>query len=133
MGRVRKSISAARRSLNGKLTGKRIATKPAPDVDVASNDVDSNDEVEEVEEVDNNRDERGQKTIVSSNVEAENVLEQPMRIKIVLSKEGDVKRKKMPGKARQPVRAPELHKSSSSYKNETNPSNEDDGKQRRLQ
>ena len=44
-GKVRKSTSArTRRSLNGKSTGKRIATKPAPKVDVASNDVDSNDE-----------------------------------------------------------------------------------------
>ena len=38
-----------RRSLNGKLTGKRISTKPAPKVDVASDNVNSNDEVEEVD------------------------------------------------------------------------------------
>jgi hypothetical protein len=72
-GKVRKSTIATRRSLNGKSTGKRIATKPAPKVDIAS----SNSEVGEVEEVDNNRDEQRQKTKVSSNVEADNVLEQP--------------------------------------------------------
>lgn len=49
-GKVRKSTSArTRRSLNGKLSGKRIATKPAPKVDVASDNVNSNDEVEEVD------------------------------------------------------------------------------------
>jgi hypothetical protein len=49
-GKVRESTVAMRRSLNGKLTGKGIATnKPAPKLDVASNDVDSNDEVEEVD------------------------------------------------------------------------------------
>jgi hypothetical protein len=125
-GKVRKSTSArTRRSLNGKLTGKRIATKPAPKVDVASNDVNSNDEVEEL---DNNRDEQRQKTKVSSNVEVDNVLELPMRKKIVSSREFSVKRKKRPGKARKPVRAPELHESSSSYEDETDPSNEYDGK-----
>ena len=119
--KVRKSTSArTRRSLNGKLSGKRIATKPAPKVDVASDDVDSNDEVEEV---DNNRDKQRQKTKVSSNVEVDDVLELPMRKKIVSSREFTVKRKKRPGKARKPVRAPEIHESSSSYKDETDPSN----------
>jgi hypothetical protein len=51
--------------------------------------------VEEVEEVDNNR-ERRQKTEVSSNVEVDDVLEQPMRKKIVSSREFAVTRKKMP-------------------------------------
>jgi hypothetical protein len=68
------------------------------------------------------------KTKVSSNVEVDNVLELPMRKKIVSSREFAVKRKKWPGKARKPVRAPELHESSSSYKDETDPSNEYDGK-----
>jgi hypothetical protein len=126
-GKVRKSTSArTRRSLNGKLTGKRIATKPAPKVDVANNDINSNDEV--LEEVENNRDEQRQKTKVSSNVEVDDVLELPMRKKIVSSREFTVKRRKRPGKARKPVRAPELHESSSSYKDETDPSNEYDGK-----
>jgi hypothetical protein len=49
-----------------------------------------------VEEVDNNRD----------------VLEQPMMKKIVSSREGAVKRNRRPGKARKPVRAPEIRKSS---------------------
>ncbi len=96
-GKVRKSTNATRRSLNGKSTAKRIATKPAPKVlDVAGDNFDSNDEVQEVH---NNRDEQRQKTKVSSNVEVDNVLEQPMRLKIVSSREGAVKRKKMPGKA----------------------------------
>ncbi len=125
-GKVRKSTSArTRRSLNGKETGKRMAIKPAPKVDVASNDVDSNDEVEAV---DNNCDEQRQKTKVSSNVEVDDVLELPMRKKIVSSREFTVKRKKRPGKARKPVRAPKLHESSSSYEDETDPSNEYDGK-----
>jgi hypothetical protein len=125
-GKVRKSTSArARRSLNGKLTGNRIATKPAPKVDAVSDDVDSNDEVEEV---DNNRDQQRQKTKVSSNVDVDNVLELPMRKKIVSSRNFTVKRKKRPGKARKPVRAPELHESSSSYEDETYPSNEYDRK-----
>jgi hypothetical protein len=64
----------------------------------------------------------------SSNVEVDNVLEQPMRKKIVSSRELAVKRKKRPGKAGKPVRAPKLHKSSSSYEDETDPSNDDDGK-----
>ncbi len=76
------------------MSGKRIATKPAPKVDVASDDVDSNDEVEEV---DNNRDEQRQKTKVSSNVEVDDVLELPLRKKIVSSREFTVKRKKRPG------------------------------------
>ncbi len=88
------------------MSGKRIASKPAPKVDVASDDVDSNDEVEEV---DNNRDEQRQKTEVSSNIKVDNVLELPMRKKIVSSREYTVKRKKRPGKARKPGRAPELH------------------------
>jgi hypothetical protein len=71
-----------------------------------------------VEEVDNNCDEKRQKTKLSSNVEVDNVLEQPMRKKIVLSRKFAVKRKERPGKARKPVRAPELHESSSSYKDE---------------
>jgi hypothetical protein len=124
-GKVRKSTIAMRKSLNGKSTGKRIATKPAPKVDVASDDVDSNDEVEEV---DNNCDDQRLKTKVSSNVEVDNVLEQPMRKKIVSSREYAVKRKKRPGKARKPVRAPELHESSSSYEDETDPNKDDDGK-----
>jgi hypothetical protein len=80
--KVNKSSSATRISLNRKSTGKRIATnKPASKVVVASEDVNSNDKVEEVEEVDNNRDERGrQKTEVSSNVEVDDVLEQPNRV-----------------------------------------------------
>ena len=78
--------------------------------------------------MDNNRNERMQKTKVSSNVEVVNVLEQPMRKKIVSSRELAVKRKKRPGKARKPVRAPELHESSSSYKDETDLSNDNDGK-----
>ena len=126
-GKVRKTTSVARRILNGKSTGKRIATKPAPKVDVASNDVDSNDEVEEV---DNNRDQRRQKTKVSSN-DVDGVLEQPRRLTLVSSREGAVKRKKMTGKARKPVRAPKLHESSSSssssYENESDPSDDDDG------
>ena len=130
MGKVRKSTSATRRSLNGKSrTGKRIATKPAPKVDDASDDVDTNDEVEEVEEVDNNRDEGRHKTKVSSNVDVEDVLEQPMRKKIVSSREGVVKRNKRPGKARKPATVPKLHESSSSYEDETDPtSDDDDGK-----
>jgi len=121
-GKVRKSTSVARR----KSTGKRIATKPAPKIDVASDDVDSNDEVEEV---DNNRDQRRQKTKVSSN-DVDNVLEQPRKLTLVSSREGAVKRKKMTGKAKKPVRAPKLHKSSSSsssYENESDPSDDDDG------
>jgi hypothetical protein len=129
-GKVRKSTIATKRSLNGKSTGKRIATKPVPKVDVASNDVASNDvdSTDEVEEVDNNREERRQKTKVSSNVEVDDVLEQPMRKKIMLLRKFAVKRKKRPGKARKPVRAPEFHKSSSSYEDETDPSDDDDGK-----
>ena len=96
-GKERKSTSArTRRSLNGKLTGKRIATKPAPKVDVASDNVDSNDEVEEV---DNNRDQRRQKTKVSSN-DVDDVLEQPRKLTLVSSRKGAMKRKKMTGKAK---------------------------------
>jgi hypothetical protein len=109
--------------MESRLAGIRIATKPAPKVDVASDDVDSNDEVEDVEEEDNNCDEQRQKTKVSSSVKVDNVLEQPMRKKIVSSREFAVKRKKRPGKARKPVRAPKLHKPLSSYKDETDPSN----------
>ena len=46
-------------------------TKPARKVDVASDNVNSNDEVEKVEEVDNSCDERRQKTKVSSNIEVD--------------------------------------------------------------
>jgi hypothetical protein len=127
--KVRKNTIATRRSLNRKLTGKRIATKPAPKVDVASNNVNSNDEFEEVEDVDHNcDDEQRQKTKVSSNVKVDDVLEQRMMKKIVPSREFAVNRKKWPGKARKSVRAPELHKPSSSYEDETDPSNDDDGK-----
>jgi hypothetical protein len=84
--------------------------------------------VEKVEQVDNNCDEQRQKIKVSSDVKVDDVLEQPMRKKIVLSREFTVKRKNRPGKARKPVRAPKLHKSSSSYEDETDPSNDDDGK-----
>ena len=125
-GKVRKNTSATRRSLNGKLTGKRIAAKPAPKVDVASDDVDSNDEVEE--QVDNNHDARRQKTKDPSNAEVGDVLEQPMRKQIVSSREGAMKRKKRPGKARKPVRAPKLDKSSASYDDKTDDSDGDDGK-----
>jgi hypothetical protein len=127
-GKVRKNTIATRRSLNGKSTGKRIATKPAPKVYVASDDINSNDEVEEVEEVDNNHYEQRQKRKVSSNVKVDHVLEQPMMKKIMSSRDFAVKRKKRPGKARKPVRAPELHKSSSSFEDETDPSSDDDGK-----
>ena len=56
------------------------------------------------------------------------VLEQPMMKKIVSSREGAVKRNRRPGKARKPVRAPEIRKSSSFYEYETDPCNDDDGK-----
>ncbi len=78
--------------------------------------------------MDNNCVEQRQEKKVSSNIKVDNVLEQPMRTKIVLSREFAVKRKKRPGRARKPVRAPKLHKSSSSYKDETDPSDDNDVK-----
>ena len=84
-GKVRKrTTSASRRSLNAKSRGKEIAAKPDPKVNVASDNVDSNDEVEEVD------------------VEEDDVLRQPMRKQIVSSREGALKRKKRPGKAKKP-------------------------------
>ena len=101
-GKVRKrTTSASRRSLNGKARGKEIAAKPDPKVNVASNNVDSNDEVEEVD------------------VKENNVLQQPMRKQIVSSREGALKRKKRPGKARKPMRVPKVHKSSSGGQDNT--------------
>jgi hypothetical protein len=48
-GKVRKrTTSASRRSLNGKSRGKEIAAKPYRKVDVASDILDSNSEVEEM-------------------------------------------------------------------------------------
>ena len=111
-GKVRKrTTSALRRSLNGKSRGKEIAAKPDPKVNVASDNVDSNDEVEEVY------------------VEEDDVLRQPMRKQVVSSREGALKRKKRPGKTRKPMRVPEVHDSSSSDDDDdTDHSDGDDGR-----
>jgi hypothetical protein len=109
-GKVRKrTTSASRRSLNGKSRGKEITAKPDLKVNVASDNVDSNNEVEEVD------------------VEGDDVLRQPMRKQIVSSREGALKRKKWPGKARKPMRVPEVHESSTSYDDDTDDSDGNDG------
>ncbi len=110
-GRVRKSTSATRRSLNEKLTGKRIATKPAQKLTLPATTLTAMMKWRRWRRwtiIVTNEDRR-QKPHQTSN----HALEEATRNKIVLSKEGAVKRKKMPAKARKPVRAPELQKSSS--------------------
>jgi hypothetical protein len=109
-GKVRKrTTTASRRSLNAKSRGKEIAAKPNPKVNVASDNMDRNDEVEEVDG------------------EEDDVLRQPMRKQIV-SSGGALKRKKVPGKARKPMRVLKVHESSSSYDDDTDNSDGEDGK-----
>ena len=85
-GKVRKlrNTSTLGRNLNGRSRGREIAAKPYPNVDVASDNVDCNSEVEEMD------------------VEEDDALRQPMRKQIVSSREGALKRKKRPGKAKKP-------------------------------
>ena len=86
--RKRPTSASSTRSVNGTSRGKEIAAKRAPKVNVAGDDVDSDDEVEEVD------------------VKENDVLRQPMRKQVVSSREGVVKRKRRPGQTKNPRRLP---------------------------
>ena len=78
--RKHSNTSASGRSRNGRMRGREIAANPYPKGDVASDNVDCNSEVEEMEDKEDNH------------------LRQPLRKQIVSSTEGAMKRKKRPGK-----------------------------------
>ena len=102
------NTSESRRNLNGRSRGREIAARPYPKVNVASDNVACNSEVEEMD------------------VEEDNHLRQPMRRQIVSSTEGAMKKKKRPGNAGKTKRVPEVH--GSTYDDDTDNGNDDDGK-----